>query len=78
MRPHDCAVICYTTSRVLSRYTGSDANINRAMLEARATACKACGDECGSHADMHEHRRICAEACRARERACRDLLAIMS
>jgi hypothetical protein len=29
------------------------------------TACRACGDECAGHAGMHEHCRICAEACRA-------------
>ncbi|MEV4715045.1 four-helix bundle copper-binding protein [Micromonospora sp. NPDC049374] len=74
----DCADICTTTARVLSRHTGYDANITRAMLEACATACKACGDECAAHADMHEHCRVCAEACRACEQACRDLLATTS
>ena len=74
----DCADICATTARVLSRHTGYDANITRALLEACATACRSCGDECARHADMHEHCRICAEACRACERACRDLLAAMS
>jgi hypothetical protein len=71
----DCADICATTARVLSRHTGYDANISRTLLEACAIACKACGDECSLHADMHEHCRICAEACRAGEQACRDLLA---
>lgn len=74
----DCADICATTARVLSRHTGYDANISRSLLEACATACKSCGDECARHTDMHEHCRICAEACRACERACRDLLAAMS
>jgi len=74
----DCADICATTARVLSRHTGYDANISRSLLEACATACKACGDECQQHADMHEHCRICADACRACEAACRDLLATMS
>jgi hypothetical protein len=74
----DCADICAATARVLSRHTGYDANISRALLEACATACKACGDECARHAEMHEHCRICAEACRACEQACRDLLASMS
>jgi hypothetical protein len=73
----DCADICATTARVLSRHTGYDANISRALLEACAAACKSCGDECARHADMHEHCRICADACRACERACRDLLASM-
>ncbi len=70
----DCADVCDTTARVLSRHTGYDANLTRAVLEACATACKACGDECGRHAEMHEHCRICAEACRRCESACRDLL----
>jgi hypothetical protein len=74
----DCADICATTARVLSRHTGYDANISRSMLEACAMVCKSCGDECARHADMHEHCRVCAEACRACERACRDLLATMS
>ncbi|MEV6717615.1 four-helix bundle copper-binding protein [Lentzea sp. NPDC051208] len=71
----DCADICGATARVLSRHTAYDADISRALLEACAVACKACGDECWSHANMHEHCRICAEACRACETACRDLLA---
>jgi hypothetical protein len=74
----DCADICATTARVLSRHTGYDANISRTLLEACATACTSCGDECASHAEMHEHCRNCAEACRACEQACRDLLASMS
>ncbi|MFI9006151.1 four-helix bundle copper-binding protein [Actinosynnema sp. NPDC053489] len=69
----DCADVCATTARVLSRHTGYDADVSRSLLEACATACGACGDECGSHAGMHEHCRICAEACRNCERACRDL-----
>jgi hypothetical protein len=70
----DCADICETTGRVLSRHTGYDANLTRALLEACATACKSCGDECERHAGMHEHCRICAEVCRQCEQACRDLV----
>ena len=70
----DCADICATTARVLSRHTGYDANITRAQLEACAQACTSCGDECQEHAGMHEHCRVCAEACRACEQACRELL----
>ena len=70
----DCADVCDATGRVLSRHTGYDANLTRAVLEACATACKACGDECGRHAEMHEHCRVCAEACRRCEAACRELL----
>jgi hypothetical protein len=74
----DCADVCSTTARVLSRHTGYDANISRTVLEACATACKSCGDECERHAGMHEHCRVCADACRTCEQACRDLLAAMS
>jgi hypothetical protein len=70
----DCADVCDTTGRVLSRHTGYDANVTRAVLEACVAAVKACGDECSQHAEMHEHCRICAEACRRCEQACRDLL----
>jgi hypothetical protein len=70
----DCADVCDATGRVLSRHTGYDANLTRAVLEACATACKTCGDECAQHADMHGHCRVCAEACRRCETACRELL----
>ncbi|USX56596.1 four-helix bundle copper-binding protein [Lentzea sp. HUAS12] len=74
----DCADVCGVTARVLSRHTGYDATVSRALLEACAVACKACGDECEGHAGMHEHCRICAEACRVCEAACRDLLTTIS
>ncbi|MEV4539777.1 four-helix bundle copper-binding protein [Asanoa sp. NPDC049518] len=73
----DCADVCATTARVLSRHTGYDATIGRAMLQACVIACSACAQECGLHAEMHEHCGICADACRACEQACRDLLAAM-
>ncbi len=73
----DCADICATTARVLSRHTGYDANLTRAQLEACVVACRTCGDECEQHAGMHEHCRICAEACRRCEQACRALLATL-
>lgn len=70
----DCADVCETTGRVLSRHTGFDANVTRALLTACIAACVACGDECEQHAGMHEHCRVCAEACRACEAACGELL----
>ena len=70
----DCADLCDATGRVLSRRTGYDANLTRVVLEACAAACQACGDECGRHAEMHEHCRICAEACHRCEAACRELI----
>jgi hypothetical protein len=74
----DCADVCATTGRALSRHGGHDAAVARALLEACAAACRACGDECERHADMHEHGRICADACRRCEQACRDLLGSLS
>ncbi|MCA0145366.1 four-helix bundle copper-binding protein [Blastococcus sp. LR1] len=70
----DCADVCEATGRVLSRRTGYDATLTRAVLEACAAACRACGDECSGHAQMHEHCRVCAESCRACEQACLELL----
>jgi hypothetical protein len=70
----DCADVCDATGRVLSRHTGYDAHLTRAVLEACAVACGACADECESHASMHEHCRVCAESCRRCEQACRDLI----
>ncbi len=73
----DCADICVATGNALTRQTGYDADVARALLEACATACKACGDECAQHAEMHEHCKICAAACRRCEEACRALLAVL-
>ena len=67
----DCADICDATGRVLSRHTGYDANLTRAVLEACAAACKACGDECARHEQDHCQR--CAEACRACAEECRRM-----
>jgi hypothetical protein len=71
----DCADICATTGRVLSRHTGYDAHITRTILEACAQACQSCGDNCNEHSSMHDHCRVCMESCRTCEQACRDLLA---
>jgi hypothetical protein len=71
----DCADICATTARVLSRQTSYDAGVTRAQLEACIEACRACRADCEQHASHHEHCRICAEACRDCEQACSALLA---
>ena len=70
----DCADICDTTARVLSRHTGYDAHITRAMLTACMQACQSCGDVCSEHSALHDHCRICAESCRTCEQACRELI----
>ncbi len=73
----DCADVCEATTHVLSRHTGYDANISRAVLEACVQACKSCADECENHAAM-KHCQVCAEACRGCEQACRQTLAGMA
>ena len=57
-----------------SRLTGYDANLTCRVLEACAAACKACGEECDSHASLHEHGRVCAQSCRRCKQACRNLV----
>lgn len=74
----DCADLCETTGRVLSRQTGFDADLARAVLTACVKACTTCGDECASHAGMHEHCRVGAEGCRRCEEACRRVLAALT
>lgn len=71
----NCADICTATGRVLSRQSEYDPTITRAALAACRDVCRACAEECETHASMHEHCRICAEACRRCERACDALLA---
>ena len=73
----DCADVCAATGTVLSRRSGSDPTVIRAVLEACRAACTACADECGQHANMHEHCCICAEACRRCEQACAQLLGLL-
>ena len=74
----DCADICDTTGRVLPRQTGSDAALIRVQLQACATACRACGDECARHVEGMgmEPCRVCAESCRRCEEACSRLLGV--
>jgi hypothetical protein len=71
----DCADICAATARVLMRSEAEpQRGVLRRLLEACAEVCQACGQECASHAQMHEHCRICAESCRRCEETCRQLL----
>ena len=71
----DCADVCEITGRVLSRQTGKNVSLNRDLLEACQAACRSYAEECEKHADMHEHCKVCADACRRCEQACAELLA---
>jgi hypothetical protein len=72
---NDCADICATTGRLVARQYAIDPALLQAMVQTCISATKLCAEECGSHAEMHEHCRLCAEACRRCEAACRELLA---
>lgn len=73
----DCADVCDATGRIVTRQTEPDSGVIRATVEACATACRACAEECERHADHHEHCRICAATCRRCEQSCNDLLAAL-
>lgn len=70
----DCANVCETTGKILSRQTAFEKEMATAVLRACATACRLCAEECEKHAQMHEHCRVCADACRRCEQACNDVL----
>lgn len=69
----DCADICDTTARVMTRRTDSDTEMMREMLELCIRACGMCADECERHTSM-AHCRVCAESCRRCEKSCRAML----
>jgi len=73
----DCADVCDTTGRLLSRQTEADWGLVRAQLQACATACRVCGAECERHGGHMEHCRLCAESCRRCEEACDRVLAAL-
>lgn len=58
---------------VPSRQTGSNTDVLR-PARGFCAACASCAAECETHAQMHEHCRVRAEACRRCEQACAELL----
>ena len=70
----DCADICAATGAVLLRLGRPGPQPVQAQVAACAQACRSCAEECGRHAEMHDHCRICAEACHACHDACEDML----
>ena len=74
----DCADVCATMIRLLVRQTETPNSLVHAQLHACALACQLCADECGLHATMHEHCRICAEVCRQCQEKCNLLLGEIS
>jgi Domain of Unknown Function (DUF326) len=74
----DCADICETTGKIVSRQTEPQPELMRSMIETCVVACIRCGEECERHAEHHEHCRVCAEACRRCAQACQDGLAALA
>lgn len=70
----NCADVCTATAAILSRHTGYDANVSRAQVQAAIAATQACADSCAEHRDMHEHCRVCEQACREAQEALQALL----
>ncbi len=70
----DCADVCATTARLLSRPLHWDHVVVHQLLKACVRTCQSCAEECEKHAEHHRHCKICAQACRACERACTVLL----
>lgn len=64
--------VCVAAGSVATRRTGSNVEVIRLMLQACASACRLCGEECERHAKEHDHCRICAEACRRCEKSCQE------
>ena len=73
----DCADVCESTGKILTRQTDFDAELARSIVQVCVAACRRCGDECERHAEHHEHCRVCADACRRCEQTCEDVLSSM-
>lgn len=74
----DCADICGTTARLLTRQTETDSSLVQAQVHACVLACQVCADECFSHASMHGHCATCADTCRYCQECCNRLLGEMA
>lgn len=65
----DCADVCAAAARLAVRRTGQNIEALRMMLEACASICDLCAEECARH--DHSHCKLCAEMCRECARDCR-------
>lgn len=73
----DCADICATTARVLSRQTAFHNSSAATLVKACRDACQTCARDCEGHRDHHAHCATCADACKACEQACDTLLGLI-
>lgn len=70
----DCADVCQTTARILTRQTEVVPQLLRAQLESCVISCRVCAQECETHAEMHQHCRICRSVCQNTEKICQEIL----
>ena len=70
----DCADLCATVSRVVTRGTGVNDGLLPEIISLCALACRLCGDECGRHGRRHGHCRACASECRRCAEACNEAI----
>jgi hypothetical protein len=70
----NCADVCNTTMRALSRPVHADHFVLHRLLRACVRMCALTAAECARHAAHLRHCAICAQACRACEKACSELL----
>lgn len=64
----DAADVAAATARVLSR-SGPTVEGSRRLVDAAAMVLSECADECERHIDVHQHCRVCADACRRAQRS---------
>jgi hypothetical protein len=70
----DCADVVSATRRLLTRHAGPDSSVLSAQLEACLLACERSSRLCGTHAEYHEHCRICTQATQRCVETTRELL----
>jgi hypothetical protein len=69
----DCADVCGSTERVLSRGTTPDPRVVAAVVAAAIAACDASAAACGAHAEHHTHCRLHSTSAKACADALRKL-----
>lgn len=79
-----CASMCMSTADVataMMRMMMRPAGYERELMTSMMTTCmamgEACAAECQKHADVSEHCRICASACKAMVDACASAMSSM-
>ena len=70
----NCADVCDTTARVLSRPAYAELAVIHRLLQACVGTCTSSAEECARHAPHHVHCALCEKVCRACVEACTALL----